>query len=88
VVPVSGDRDCVLATSSVPEAEDIASQAPAARYVWDLSDRSRSRWVVPHGTSGSPGTPHHDDQQDLWVRGELVPVPDDELAPTVDPHGR
>jgi penicillin G amidase len=80
-VAVSGDRDCVLATSSVPDADDAAVQASAARYVWELSDRSLSRWVVPHGTTGSPGSPHHDDQQALWVRGDLVPVPDDDLRP-------
>jgi penicillin G amidase len=85
-VAVSGDRDCVLATSSVPDADDVAVQASAARYVWDLADRSRSRWVVPHGTSGSPGTPHHDDQQPLWVRGDLVPVPDDDLGPHDEPR--
>lgn len=79
-VPVSGDRDCVLATSSMPEAGDIAMQAPAARYVWDLSDRSRSRWVVPHGATGSPGSAHASDQQPLWLDGRLAPVPDGPLG--------
>ncbi|NNM45038.1 penicillin acylase family protein [Knoellia koreensis] len=80
-VSVSGDRDCVLATSSLPDADDVAVQGPAARYVWDLSDRSRSRWVVPHGAVGRTGDPHQLDQQPLWLAGELVPVPDDRLGP-------
>ena len=79
-IGASGDRDCVLATSSLPDADDAFVQAPAARYVWDLSDRSRSRWVVPHGVTGSVGSEHADDQQPLWLQGELAPVPDDDLA--------
>ncbi len=58
LVGASGDRDCVLATSSLPQLDDVFVQAPAARYLWDLSDRSRSRWVVPHGTTGAPGSLH------------------------------
>ena len=69
-----------------PTPTTLVVQASAARYVWDLSDRSRSRWVVPHGASGSPGAPHHDDQQPLWVRGDLVPVPDDDLEPHDEPR--
>jgi penicillin amidase len=80
-VGVSGDRDCVFATSSLPDSDDLFVQAPAARYVWDLADRSRSRWVVPHGATGSPGSAHADDQQTLWLCGELVPVPNDDLFP-------
>lgn len=79
-VGASGDRDCVLATSSLPDSDDRFVQAPAARYVWDLADRSRSRWVVPHGVAGSAGSAHVDDQQPLWLQGELATVPDDDLA--------
>jgi penicillin amidase len=79
-VGASGDRDCVFATSSLPDSDDLFVQAPAARYVWDLADRSASRWVVPHGTAGSAGSAHADDQQSLWLHGELAPVPNDDLA--------
>jgi penicillin amidase len=79
-VGASGDRDCVLATSSLPDSGDQFVQAPAARYVWDLADRSASRWVVPHGTTGSAGTEHAVDQQPLWLQGDLAPVPDDDLS--------
>ncbi|MFJ8541796.1 penicillin acylase family protein [Streptomyces sp. NPDC093586] len=71
---LSGDHDCVLCTSAVPGLTDRAARGPAARYVWDLADRQDSRWVVPHGASGLPGSPHHRDQQPLWLAGELVPV--------------
>ncbi|MZD53051.1 penicillin acylase family protein, partial [Streptomyces sp. SID5606] len=71
---LSGDHDCVLCTSPVPGVTDLAARGPAARYVWDLADRSGSRWAVPHGASGVPGSPHHQDQQPLWLAGELAPV--------------
>ncbi|MFE7889699.1 penicillin acylase family protein [Streptomyces sp. NPDC057412] len=71
---LSGDHDCVLCTSSVPGLTDLSARGPAARYVWDLADREESRWVVPLGASGVPGSPHHRDQLPLWLRGELVPI--------------
>ncbi|CAL9302489.1 Penicillin acylase 2 proenzyme [Streptomyces sp. SudanB135_2055] len=71
---LSGDHDCVLCTSAVPGLTDRAARGPAARYVWDLADRRRSGWVVPHGACGVPGSPHHRDQQPLWLGGELAPV--------------
>ncbi|MEG3629795.1 penicillin acylase family protein [Streptomyces poriticola] len=71
---LSGDHDCVLCTSAVPGLTDRAARGPAARYVWDLADRGASRWVVPLGASGVPGSPHHRDQLPLWLTGALVPV--------------
>ncbi|MET9391983.1 penicillin acylase family protein [Streptomyces sp. NPDC006624] len=71
---LAGDHDCVLCTSGVPGLTDLAARGPAARYVWDLARREDSRWVVPFGASGVPGTPHHRDQLPLWLGGDLVPV--------------
>ncbi|OSC73410.1 penicillin amidase, partial [Streptomyces sp. BF-3] len=70
---VAGDHDCVLSTSSVPGVTDLFARGPAARYVWDLGRREDSRWVVPFGASGVPGSAHHRDQTPLWARGELAP---------------
>jgi penicillin amidase len=56
---LSGDTDCVLATSSVPGVSDACWRGPVARYVWDLGDRAASRWIVPFGASGRPGDPHY-----------------------------
>jgi len=64
----------------VPGLTDLSARGPAARYVWDLADREASRWVVPLGASGVPGSPHHRDQLPLWLRGELVPVVTDFTA--------
>ncbi|XTZ13423.1 penicillin acylase family protein [Micromonospora echinospora] len=71
---LSGDHDCVLATSSVPGATHLCLRASAARYVWDLGRRDDSRWIVPFGASGVPGDPHRRDQLPYWLRGDLAPV--------------
>ncbi|MFI5684716.1 penicillin acylase family protein [Streptomyces sp. NPDC051636] len=83
---LSGDHDCVLCTSAVPGLTDLCARGPAARYVWDLARREDSRWVVPFGASGVPGSPHHHDQLALWLAGDLVPVVTDfdQLAKETD----
>ncbi|WP_199044049.1 GNAT family N-acetyltransferase [Glycomyces salinus] len=74
---IAGDHDCVLSTSGVPGLTERCARGPAARWVWDLSDRSRSRWIVPFGAAEEPDDPHSRDQLPLWLAGELVPVADD-----------
>ncbi|MEU1810783.1 penicillin acylase family protein [Micromonospora aurantiaca (nom. illeg.)] len=75
-VALAGDTDCVLATSSVPGISDACWRGPVARYVWDLTDRAASRWIVPFGASGRPDDPHFADQLTHWAAGTLIPVPD------------
>lgn len=70
----SGDFDCVLATSSFPGRTHACLRGPAARFVWDVADRRRSRWSAPFGASGRPDSPHFLDQLTPWLRGELSPV--------------
>lgn len=71
---LGGDHDCVNATSSIPGLTDLASRAPAARYVWDLARREDSLWAVPLGADGVTGAPHHRDQLPWWADCALVPV--------------
>ncbi|BDH02974.1 penicillin acylase family protein [Streptomyces seoulensis] len=71
---LAGDHDCVNCTTAVPGITDLAARGPAARYVWDLADRADSRWIVPFGADGVPGSRHHRDQLPLWLAGELAPV--------------
>ena len=73
-VPLSGDQDCVRCTGSLPAISDDVYRGAVARYVWDLSDREASAWIVPLGASGDPRDPHHHDQLTLWAQGLLVPV--------------
>jgi penicillin amidase len=83
-VRLSGDNDCVLATSSVPGVSDACWRGPVARYVWDLGERANSRWVVPFGASGIPGDDHFADQLPSWAAGELIPVETDWAKLTPD----
>ncbi|SDT78308.1 penicillin acylase family protein [Actinoplanes derwentensis] len=71
-VELSGSADCVLNTSSVPGVSDLCWRGPVARYVWDVTDRSRSRWVVPFGASDDPSSPHFLDQLPHWTAGTLI----------------
>ncbi|MET7282306.1 penicillin acylase family protein [Kribbella sp. NPDC005582] len=71
---LSGDHHCVWSTSSLPGVTDLCLRASAARYAWDLADRSASAWVVPLGASGIQGHPHHHDQLEHWLRGALIPA--------------
>lgn len=74
---LSGDHHCVMSTSPLPGLTDVCIRASAARYAWDLADRSASRWIVPLGASGVLGDPHHHDQLPLWLKGDLAPVTGD-----------
>ncbi|MDT0203013.1 penicillin acylase family protein [Nocardioides sp. AE5] len=73
--PLPGDMDCVAAFDWLP-GTDLCLRGPVARYVWDLADRSASRWAVPLGAHGSPDSPHHTDQFEAWRSGTLLPVDD------------
>ncbi|MEU8656656.1 GNAT family N-acetyltransferase [Actinoplanes philippinensis] len=84
-IPLGGSAGCVLNTSSVPGVSDLCWRGPVARYVWDLADRGRSRWVVPFGASDDPASPHFLDQLPLWASGELVPLVTDWESLTEEP---
>ncbi|MFF1253233.1 penicillin acylase family protein [Pseudarthrobacter sp. NPDC058329] len=74
VTPLSGDTNCVLSTESLPGVTDASFRGPVARYVWDLADRTKSRWIVPYGASGNPRDDHFASQLPLWAAGGLIPV--------------
>lgn len=66
-VALSGDGDTVRCTGSVPGATDRSWRGSVARWAWDLSDRERSVWSVPFGSSGDPASPHFADQLPAWT---------------------
>ena len=43
------------------------------RYIHDPSDWSNSRWIVPLGASGHPGSPHYSDQARIYSAVETIP---------------
>lgn len=70
---LSGDVDCIRAGIGPIGLFDHVVVSSTARYVFDLGDRAGGGWVVPHGASGHPGSPHYTDQQAAWVDGTLLP---------------
>lgn len=72
-VELGGDNECVWATSTAPPSTR-ASNGPVARYVFDVGDWDRSVWIVPHGVSGDPRSPHHLDQLDRWTEVQMLPM--------------
>ena len=73
-LPVGGDGDTVLATGLVPSAGPAATYGALSRYVFDVGDWENSRWVVFHGASGHPGSPHYADQNAPWSACRMVPM--------------
>ncbi|MBO0924589.1 penicillin acylase family protein [Cellulomonas sp. zg-ZUI199] len=84
-LPLGGDQDTVRCTGSVPGVTDRAFRGSVARWVWDLGDRSRSRWGVPFGSSGDPRGPHFADQHPTWAAARTVEVVTDWALLTPEP---
>jgi penicillin amidase len=88
-----GEWDTVFATSHAAGSGFDVTSGSVARYVFDIGDWDASGWIVPHGASGDPASPHFADQHASWAAGELVPMrwgwaailehatADDELGP-------
>ena len=72
--PVGGDGDTVLATGILPKAGPAATYGALLRYVFDVGDWENSRWVVFHGASGHPASPHYADQHQPWSECRMVPM--------------
>jgi penicillin amidase len=73
-VAVGGDGETVNAGGFVPGAGYHVALTSVARYVFDLADWESSGWVVPHGASGHPGSPHWADQLPAWADCRLLPM--------------
>jgi penicillin amidase len=71
---MGGDADTVWCGGAVPGFGLRASLVSVARYVFDLSDWERCGWVVAHGVSGDPASPHHTDQVLAWAELRLHPM--------------
>ncbi|MGJ0120146.1 penicillin acylase family protein [Williamsia sp. MIQD14] len=84
---LGGDAETVFANGSAIGFSHACSVGSAARFVWDLADRSASRWVVPLGASGDPRDRAYQNQSSRWARGDLLPVVDSwDRLPTETAH--
>jgi penicillin amidase len=73
-MPIGGDGDTVQAASFIHAAGYGVTSTSVARYVFDLADWERSRWIVPLGASGHPGSAHYADQAATWAEVGLHPM--------------
>ena len=71
-VATHGDGDTPLAGAYSVVSPFTASVMSVNRYIHDPSDWRNSRWIVPLGASGHPGSPHYADQAGLWADVETV----------------
>ena len=73
-VGTHGDGFTPLAGSYSAAEPYIVTSASMVRYVFDTSNWDNSRWVVPLGASGHPGSPHYSDQAETWANVALLPM--------------
>jgi len=73
-VAIGGDGDTPQNTGHNIMKPFAVASGSIARYVFDTADWDNSRWVVPTGVSGHPGSPHYTDQADTWGRVQTFPA--------------
>ncbi len=71
---VGGDGDTVQANGTLCSGGLETTYGPIARYAYDVGNWDAGGWLVFHGASGHPGSPHYADQLESWAKGELVPA--------------
>jgi penicillin amidase len=71
---VGGDNDTVLATGCYAATGLAAAYGAVARYVFDVGAWDNSQWVLFHGSSGHPASPHYNDQHRDWAECRMVPM--------------
>ena len=72
--PAGGDGDTVWANGTIASLGVEAAYGAIARYAYDVGAWDTGSWLVFHGASGHPGSPHYADQVPLWGRGALIPA--------------
>jgi penicillin amidase len=74
-VPFGGDEHTVCQAAIDGALGYRAAVVPSWRAVYDLADLDRSVGVLPAGVSGNPGSPHWNDQSELYANGKTKPLP-------------
>lgn len=74
--PIGGDADTVAQTGLDPWHLYTASTYTVSyRQLVDVGDWDRTRFILPSGQSGHPGSMHYSDMLGLWRRGEYCLLP-------------
>jgi penicillin amidase len=71
---LGGDNETVWANGCRAESGAEAVYGAVGRYVFDVGDWNRCKWIVVSGASGDPASPHYLDQHEAWSRCELIPM--------------
>ncbi|WP_245502116.1 penicillin acylase family protein [Bradyrhizobium betae] len=72
---VGGDNDTVMANGCYWASSGLtAAYGAVARYVFDVGNWDNCSWIVFHGASGHPASPHYADQHAAWAAAKLVPM--------------
>jgi penicillin amidase len=79
-LPLGGDEQTVRNAGFEGEGPFDVYVVPSWRAIYDLADLDRSVGVIPTGQSGSPASPHWNDQSAAWAAGELRPLPFSRVA--------
>ncbi|MGE3536757.1 MAG: penicillin acylase family protein [Candidatus Tectimicrobiota bacterium] len=72
-IPAGGDGDTPQQGGYWGPDRFAVTSLSVNRYIQDPADWRRSRWVVPLGASGHPGSPHFADQARLWADVATIP---------------
>ncbi|MBK7895862.1 MAG: penicillin acylase family protein [Candidatus Promineifilaceae bacterium] len=72
--PADGGRSIVNANSWSWSEPAAVTGHVSMRMLVDMSDFDASEWVIPTGQSGHPYHPNYDDQIQLWLDGEYLPM--------------
>jgi penicillin amidase len=73
-LPIGGDTDTVMANGLACAAGTPATYGALSRYVFDVGNWNGCEWIVFHGASGHPGSPHYADQVAPWSDCRMVPM--------------
>jgi len=71
-IPTDGDGDTPQAGVYSMVDRFVQTFTSVNRYIHDPSDWRNSRWVVPLGASGHPGSPHFADQIQIWADVQTI----------------
>jgi penicillin amidase len=73
IVSAGGDGDTPQQGGYSTVDRFVLTSMSVNRYIHDPSDWRRSRWIVPLGASGHPGSSHYADQATLWAEVQTIP---------------
>jgi penicillin amidase len=73
-IEAGGAQETVSQIAFDPNDPFNAVWAPSWRMAIDMADPDAGRWQSFTGQSGHPASPHYDDLQERWLRGETQPM--------------